>query len=71
MLDIIAEETGIDFKITGLFKKDLLMYSGEAQASESRWLDAAAESYKIDTPASTTTDTSTASSTETVIDNTL
>lgn len=46
----VVEDTGIDFKISGLFKKEMLKYTGEETSSGSGWLEAAASSYENESP---------------------
>lgn len=67
---IVVEDTGIDFKITGLFKKDLLTYNGQTRMPEVQE-SSALPVVGSDTQTSTTTDTTTTSSDESIIDDTL
>ncbi len=73
--DIVVEDTGIDFKITGLFKKDLLTYNGQTRVSGA-YESAVSSVTSTGAQASTTTDmggmgTTPSSGNETIIDDTL
>lgn len=66
--DEVEEETGINFKVTGLFKKEILKYTGENASADSGWLEATAASYEGEPQNESPAADANATSTEVVTD---